>query len=296
MISGLSAGDVLRAWSLEPSIVLPLAAAAGLYGIGVRRLTRRRVRWRTRRTVCFLAGIGVLYVALGSPIEAYSDWLLSVHMVQHLVLTLIAPPLLLLGRPITLAIAASPRVARPRIAALAHGRVAHGLGSPAIGFASLAIVLWVSHFSPLYEVALVNVAVHRAEHLAYVATALLFWWPIVARDPGAARLSHPTRMLYMFLAMPVMSLLGLAVSSAGHVLYAHYVTTSALLGTSALADQRLAGTIMWVSSMMVGVVALSAVLIDWMDWDEREAARADLRRDRARRQQGALGTADWGAE
>jgi putative membrane protein len=204
-------------------------------------------------------------------------------MVQHLLLMQLAPPLLLLGRPITLALAASSGPVRGRLSRLAHGRMAGSLGSPVVGFSSFAIVLWASHFTPLYEATLTDETLHVLEHLVFLAAALMFWWPIVARDPGAARLSHPGRLLYLFLSMPVMSLLGFVLSSSNRVLYVHYVASGRLLGVSALADQRLAGTIMWESSMLVSVVALSAVLLDWMSRDEREALRADARRDRGTR-------------
>jgi len=283
MIGFDSASDVVRAWTIQPQVVGPLAAAGALYLYGVGRIGKGHFRsgWKASRTGCFLGGIGLLIGALASPIDAYSDRLLSVHMVQHLLLMQMAPPLLLLGRPITLALAATSGPARRRLARFSHGRLARSLESPVIGFSSFAIVLWASHFTPLYEATLTHEFLHALEHLAFLAAALLFWWPVVARDPGAIRLSHPARLLYLFLSMPVMSLLGFVVSSSSRVLYVHYVTTSRLLGVSALADQRLAGTIMWESSMVVSVVALSAVLLDWMGREEREALRADARRDRA---------------
>jgi putative copper resistance protein D len=227
--------------------------------------------------------VGVLVLALASPIEGFADSLISVHMVQHILLMQVAPPLLLLGRPITLALAASSGRVRGRIGAVAHSRAARLAGSPILGFACFAVALWASHFTQLYEASLTNEVVHAMEHTMLLGAALLFWWPVVARDPGAARLSHPGRMLYLFLSMPVMSLLGFVISSSNQVLYPHYVVSGRLLGVSAMADQRLAGTLMWESSMLVGVVALSAVLLDWMRRDEVEARRADALRDRRHR-------------
>jgi cytochrome c oxidase assembly factor CtaG len=149
-------------------------------------------------------------------------------------------------------------------------------------------VLWWSHLSSLYEASLTNDAIHAAEHVLYLATATLFWWPIVARDPGSARLSYPARMLYLFLAMPVMSLLGFVLSSADRVLYPHYIAPAGSVA-AALADQRLGGTIMWESSMLGGGVALSIVLLGWMRYEEIEGRRADARRDRLARAKSALG-------
>jgi putative membrane protein len=271
---------LLRGWVIEPLVVLPLTLAAVLYVEGVRsvRLRHPRSGWPRSWTAWYLGGIGVLFLALESPIDGYADRLFSVHMIQHTLLIMVAAPMLLLGRPITLALMGSSGAAHKRVATAAHGRVAHVLGSPIVGFASFAIVVWFAHLSWIYNAALTNDLLHGLEHLAYLAAALLFWWPVVATDPGSARLSPPARLFYLFLAMPVMSLLGFVVMSSDHVLYVHYLGAARLLGVSALADQRLGGAIMWVSSMVIGTVALSAVLIGWMDRDEREALRADSRR------------------
>ena len=284
--ANLSIPRIARAWIIEPQVAVPLAVAVGLYLYAVRRIRGLHPlrSWKRSRTDCFLGGIVVLIVALESPIDFYADRLLSVHMVQHMLLMQVAAPLLLLGRPITLALAASSGPVRARLSALAHSPVARAIGAPLVGFSSFTVVLWASHFTPLYEATLTNGSLHALEHLAFLVAALLFWWPVVARDPGAARLSHPARLLYLFLAMPAMSLLGFAVSSSHRVLYVHYVVSSRVLGVSALADQRLAGTIMWETSMLVSAVALSAVLLDWMHREQQEALRADARRDRAGRE------------
>jgi putative membrane protein len=282
----------LSEWDIEPQIVLPIMVSGWLYLLGVRRVRRRRgsPAWRTSRSIWFLAGLTVLLVALASPIDAYADRLLSVHMIQHLLLMQVAAPLLLLGRPITLALATSTGSTRVRLTTAAHSGTARLVGSPVVCFSVCAVTLWVSHFARLYEATLTDTTLHALEHVLFLAAALLFWWPVVARDPGAARLSHPGRLFYLFLSMPVMSLLGFVISSSGRVLYPHYLIASPALGVSALADQRLAGTIMWESSMLVSAVALSAVLLDWMARDEREGIRADLRAG-----QEGVGLARWRA-
>ncbi len=282
----ISVSDVVRAWSIQPRIVMPLALASFAYlgGIRLTQLHHVRARWKASRTACFFSGIAVVFIALESPIDSYADRLLSVHMVQHLLLMQVAPPLLLLGRPITLALAASSGPVRARLSGFAHSPVARAIGSPIVGFSSFSVVLWASHFTPLYEATLTDESLHALEHVVFLTASMLFWWPVVARDPGAARLSHPARLLYLFLGMPAMSLLGFVVSSSHRVLYVHYIGSSRVLGVSALADQRLAGTIMWESSMLVSAVALAAVLLDWMHREQQEGLRADARRDRGARE------------
>src|SRR5581483_3689787 len=273
----------------QPAALLALCAVAGTYLVGVRRVRRGRApsAWRAARCGSFLAGVAVMAVALEPPFDEYADRLFSVHMVQHLLLIELAAPLLLLGRPVTLAVAATPPPVRARMTSLARGPVARALASPLVDFGFLGLVLWVSHLTSWYEAALASDVVHALEHLAYLVGALLFWWPVIGRDLGAARLSHPGRILYLFLSMPVQSLLGFVITSAGHVLYPHYAAVARTLGVSAMADQRLGGTLMWEGSMLVGVVAVSAVLIDWMAQDERDARRADARLARGPRTVGA---------
>jgi putative membrane protein len=269
----------LLRWTFDPFVVLPLALAAILYIEGVRNVGRRHPNagWPVSRTVWYFAGLGLLLLSLASPMDYYADRLFSIHMAQHVVLMMIAAPCILLGRPITLLLMGSSRPTRRKVVKITHSKTAHVLGSPVLGLGLFAVVLWAAHFSWIYDAALTNDTIHAAEHVAFLTVSLLFWWPIVARDPGSARLSYPARLFYLFMAMPVMSLLGLVISMSDHVLYARYTVTAIPSGLSAIGDQRLGGTIMWGSSMLIGTIALSAVLLDWMAHDEKEAVRVDER-------------------
>ena len=197
-------------------------------------------------------------------------------MVQHLLLTMVAPPLLLLGAPITLALRTESRPRRAALARMLRSRTVHVLGNPLLGWMLFAGTLWASHLPAFYDATLRNVGLHAAEHLAYLSTALLFWRPLVGKDPGPV-LSHPARLFAMFLIMPQMTFLGLAIYSSDRPLYAHYIATSLRFGTTAVGDQHLAGAIMWSSGMLFMVPAMALVLIDWMRKDERDAARFDAR-------------------
>jgi len=270
-------------WTFDPLVVAGVVAMAAVYLTAVRQVRLLSGRpFPPGRVAMFLAGLVVLFVALESPIDTEADNLLSVHMVQHLLLTMVAVPLLILGDPIRLALQASSRATRRRILVPAlRSRPARILGSPILGWSVFAVVMWGIHATPIYEAALRSTSVHAAEHLALLVAATLFWWPILGRDPNP-RMSHPARLLYMFLAMPVTALLGLAIMSSGRVLYPHYAHTALALGISALSDQRLAGVLMWASGMFLMLPVLAYVLLDWMRRDEQQALRDDQRRARNR--------------
>jgi len=235
-----------------------------------------------RRAVCFYSGLLVTYLALQSPIHAYSHRLFSVHMVQHILLMMVAAPLLVLGTPIVLTLrACSPSIRKRFLLPVVRGRGAALLSNPLVSWSAFTVVLWASHFTNLYEDALGSEGVHGIEHVLYLFSAVLFWRPVIALEPGPSRISHPGRILYLFLAMPQMAFLGLAIYNSDTVLYPHYLTTAGALGTTALADQHLAGVLMWTTSMVLLLPALGYVLFDWMRHDAREAARIDERLERA---------------
>jgi putative copper resistance protein D len=277
--TSLDPGVALSAWTLEPIPTVGIVVAALLYLEGIRSVRRRPgPAFPPGRIACFLGGLAVLFLALASPIDGYSGVLLSDHMLQHLLIAMVAAPLLVLGTPILLALrAASPETRQRFLLPILHSRFVRVLASPIVGWGTFALVMWGSHVSGLYEAALRSTGVHALEHFAYLASALLFWRPIVGLEPGPGRLSHPGRILYMFLAMPVTSLLGLAISASNHLLYPTYLAGANLLGISALSDQHLAGTLMWTVGMFLMAPAIGLVLLDWMRRDEQQALRAEAR-------------------
>ena len=217
---------VLARWSVEPGVVGLLAVAAVLY-----------VRRRGPRPGLFAAGLVVVALALLSPIATYAEALLAVHMVQHLLLVLVAAPLL---------VAAVPGL--PRVGAL-------------IAWTVFAAAGWIVHFSPLFDLALRNPAVHAFEHLLFLGSGMLFWAPVLS--PGEGGLSYPARLLYLAVAMPQNTFLALAVFSADHPLYGSYVRMARSWGPSPLDDQRLGGGIMWVASDVTLLVAVLVVAAAW---------------------------------
>jgi cytochrome c oxidase assembly factor CtaG len=272
---------VLLAWRPDPLPIIGVALAAAAYLWAVRHVSTRHPQNRPRawRTAAFLAGLGAILLALISPIEAYEGQLFSVHMLQHMLLELVAAPLLLLGAPTTLALRAASAPWRRRLLWLLRSRVVALITFPLLTWILFAAVNWGWHFSTLYDQALENAPLHYLQHATFLVAALLFWWPVVGADPGRWRLPYPVRLFYLFLAMPQNSFLGVALMSAGGVLYPHYASNGRSWGPSVMADQSLGGILMWVFGDVVFLVAMGAVVAGWVRYEDRRTARLDARLD-----------------
>lgn len=225
-----------------------LVVAAVLYALG------RRGRDPLRRDALFYGGLIALVAAIDSPIDTYADRLFWVHMVQHVLLTMVAPPLLLLGRP-------WPRIARP-LPMPARRAIARGLhacraaAAPAVAFVLFNGVLLTWHLPALFDLTLRNGAVHDLEHALFLSTGLLFWTHLVplSRRP---RLRPGQRVAYGVGAIVVSWALAVVLGFASHPLYGHYASLARRPGgLSALADQQLAAGIMWVPASIPFTIAV----------------------------------------
>lgn len=270
---------VLLAWRADPIAITALLLAAAAYLWAVRRVNAEHPgnRQPRFRSWLFCAGLAAIGVALLSPIEAYEGSLFSVHMVQHMLLELVAAPLLLAGAPITLALRVSTPSVRRRLLSILQSRLMHAVSFPVVAWLLFAGVNWGWHFSVLYDQALENQALHYFQHATFLGAALLFWWPVVGADPSPWRLPHPVRILYLFLAMPQNSFLGVALMSASTVLYPHYASNARGWGPSPLDDQALGGVIMWVVGDVFFLAGMMLVVVLWMRHEDRRTKRLDKR-------------------
>ena len=282
---GPTPASLALGWRFEPLVVVALVAAA----LGWLAIVTRVGRLHPDRPVpvlrsaAFLGGLAAIAVALLSGIERYDTTLFSVHMVQHLLLLLVAAPLLALAAPVTqLLRAASPTARRRWLLPILHSTPVAALGHPVVAWVTFTLVTWVSHFSPLFDLALENEGVHQLEHFAFLASGLMFWWPVVAADPAPRRLGYPARAMYVLLQMPLSSFLGMAILFASTPLYPHYASLGAPYGSLPLADQQLAGGIMWLAGDVVFILAVLAIVAAWMRHAERDAPAADRRADAQR--------------
>jgi len=271
----LSAWSLLTRWSLRPSVAIPWSVGVVAYLRAVRRLRASGGIWSRARVAAFVGGALTLLVALASGIDAYADAFFSVHAVQHLLLTMVAPPLLACSAPVTLALRTLARDRARTLARALHARPVRLLTHPVVAWVLFATVPFALHFSAAYDDALRNVWLHAGEHALLLTVGILYWWPIVGVDPAPRPLAHPARLLSLVLAMPAQSFLALAIYAAPLSLYPGYVAAMQAFGASPLADQRTAAAMMWVGG---GLILLAAVLISVLRWkweDERRERRRE---------------------
>ncbi len=273
----------LTAWTFEAHVILPLVAAALIWWRTVVAVDRAHPANRVPRfrSWAWYGGLLALFVALCSPIATFDTTLFAAHMVQHLLIAMVAAPLLVLAAPITLLLRiSSPGTRRRVILPVLHSWPMRVISHPVVTWVLFAGVMWASHFSFLFDAALENELWHIVEHALYLGVALLFWWPAVGADPSPWRLPHAVRVGYLFLGMPQSSFLGLAIFSAPAVLYTHYATVERSWGPTPLADQELAGGLMWVVGDLLFLIAMLLAVWVWLRAEEAEGRRVDAQLDR----------------
>ncbi len=278
--------DSLLAWQWDPLLWAPLVAVAAAYVVGSHRLAgRQHARDAARnRAVLFWSGWAVLAIALVSPLHELGEERFSIHMVQHLLLALVAPPLLLLSNSMPVMLWALPRQDRATVGAIlgqpgpVH-RVLRLLTNPFVAWWLFVLTQWLWHQPGPYVLALEDHWVHYAEHLSFFATSVLFWWPVVGAAPLPSPLSMPARLLYAFLAWIPNSLLGAGITLSPHVLYPYYETRGMQEGFDPLADQQIAGLIMWVPGDVAFLSILLVLFGAVLNSEERLAARLDRELD-----------------
>jgi cytochrome c oxidase assembly factor CtaG len=274
------AANLALGWSGDPLLWLPAIAALLVWRAGVRKVNREHPSnpVKPARTWSWVIGVVVVLVALDSGIERYDATLFWLHMIQHMLLTLVAPILLLYAGPITLLLrAASPETRRRWILPVLHARIVRVLSFPVVSWLLFAAVMWASHFSPLFDAALENEWIHRLEHALFLGSALLFWWPVVGPDPSPWRMKPAARVLYVGLQMPQNTFLALAIYMSTVPLYNHYVTTIRSWGPTPLEDQQMAGGVMWLGGDLAFLTMVILLVVAWMRDDERRTVGEDRR-------------------
>ena len=275
-------GRVFTAWTLDPVLTVVTVWAAGLYLFGVWVLHDRGVRWPLGRTVSFVVvGLGTLFFATSSGLGTYDTTLLSVHMVQHMVLSMVVPLFLALGAPVTLALRTLP--ARPRrwLLGVLHSRVARVLSFPPLTFLLFVISPWALYFTGWYDATLHSTPVHELMHLHLVIVGCLFFWPLVGIDPVPGRVAYPFRLLLIVLTLPFHAFLGVTIMGQEALIGGSWYRALPMPWLpDPAADQHVAGGILWASGDVVGLVFIAVLFTQWARSSMREAVREDRRLDR----------------
>jgi putative membrane protein len=208
----------------------------------------------------FAAGLATLVIALFSPIDVFSNVLFVMHMTQHVLLIMVAAPLILLGLPAAFV--------RPLLQVAQLKRILAGLTHPVTAFALYNLTLVVWHFPALYELTLRNPFIHDLEHAMFFYTGLLSWWPLLSPVRELPRLSYPGQMLYIFLTAIPAGLLSAVLVFANSVIYPSYAAAPRLWGLTALADQQAGALVMMLPGKVIYLIALTIVFFIWFNQEE----------------------------
>ena len=256
-------------WSIHPSTVVGLGVLAAIY------------LWRARqagpdesvsgpRKLSFFAALFVIFASLNGPLHDLSDnYLFSGHMVQHLLLTMLMPPLLIAGIP--------GWMLRPLLRNKPINAIAKRLTRPVACFLIFNIVIAGWHVPALYNAAMDNHNIHILEHLMFMAAAVLMWWPLTSQLPELPRLAYPGQMLYCFLMTIPMSVVAVYITMADSVLYPFYSAAPRIMKLSPMDDQLLGGLIMWIPGGILFMIIMSVVFFKWAarGGDDTASAQVD---------------------
>ncbi|GIF21081.1 hypothetical protein Ate02nite_38110 [Paractinoplanes tereljensis] len=283
-----TAASIFTEINLTSLIALFLLIAAALYGYGVYQLRLRGDHWPAGRTVAFVAGgLGSIAAVTVSGIEAYDTTLVSVHMVQHMVLSMVGPIFLALGAPVTLALRTLHGAPRKTLLTVIHSGPVRVLTFPLVAFGIFVANPFVLYFTGLYRQTLEHAWLHEFIHLHFIVTGCLFFWPLLGLDPLPNRWPYPARALLMVLSVPFHTVLGLTIMQSKTLLGGDYYPNLHLSWSDPWNDQVTAGGILWAGGEIVSVTMLGILVLQWIKQSEREARRVDRALDRAEAQEAA---------
>jgi cytochrome c oxidase assembly factor CtaG len=261
--------------------VAMIVAALALYLWGVRRHNALHPRhpWSVGKTAAWVAALLCTGVGIFSFVGVYDGELFWDHMVQHLILIMVAAPLFAVASPLRLAWSATSGTAHLVVTEALRSRVAKFFGNPIVAFILYAVVIPVSHLTVWYNYTLTQESVHNAEHLAFLLVGYLFWRQIFGNDPNAHRLHPALQFFYLFMAIPIDTFTGLSLAGATHEMFPAYLATHRTWGPSYITDLHVGGDIMWVVGDTLMLWPMIPVALRWMHLEERKAVRIDRELD-----------------
>jgi cytochrome c oxidase assembly factor CtaG len=271
----------LRSWSFSPWLLGSWLLLLVVYLRGFHRVEQQMPeRFACWRAAAFIVGSLVPVVAVTSPLDAFAGLLLQVHMLQHLLLTMVAPPLLWLGAPAVPLLRGLPRWLRkdvlgPFLGAAALQRLARRVTHPVVCWIGFVLTIWVWHVPALYEMALRSPAWHAVEHACFLTAGLLFWWPVVQPWPSEPVWPRWALIPYLLLADVQNTVFSALFTFIDRVIYPSYASGPRLWGITALGDQAAAGAIMWVPGSILFLVPVGWIIMEWLGPRKVQAVAAD---------------------
>jgi cytochrome c oxidase assembly factor CtaG len=278
-------------WPLETLPLLAVIVVSALYMLGVRKLQRENIHWPLGRTISFVVfGNGTLFIATQGPLAFLDTTLLSTHMVQHMLLSMIAPIFLALGAPITLLLRVTRGKVRKTIASVLHSRFVKVLSFPLFAGFIYIINPWLLYFTGYYEATLTNSLLHNFNHLHFIMVGSIWTWSLIGIDP-MPRMGFGLRLFSIFVTLPFHAFLGLTImNQSDGIARTYYESLNLEWGPGVIADQQIAGGLLWAAGDVIGLLLFLALAIQWSKDSEKEARRID--RDLDRQSQKTLTTED----
>jgi putative copper resistance protein D len=263
--------------------VVLILGAIGLYLWGVRRANALRPRhpWSSLKTAAFIGGLVTTALSVFSFIGVYQQELFWDHMVQHLLLIMVAAPLFAISSPIQLSWRATTGTAHARLTAALRSHPVRILGHPGVAFVAYAVLIPITHLTVWYNYTLEHPSVDDVEHLIFLALGYLFWRQIFGDDPNCYRLHPALKFGYLFLAIPIDTFTGLSLDQQVHELFPAYLAFHRTWGPSLVDDLHIGGVLMWVAGDTLMLWPMIPVARSWMHLEERKAVRIDRQLDAA---------------
>lgn len=277
---------LLSSWThIEWIPLVGVIAMATWYLLAVRSLRSRGDAWPVGRTIAYVGGgLGTLVLATQGPLAEYDTTLLSVHMVQHMLISMVAPIFLALGAPVTLALRTFIPGLRKILLAVLHSTYAKIVTFPIVAGAIAIANPWSLYFTPLYELTLRNTWLHNLNHFHFLVVGCVWTFALIGIDP-MPRVGYPLRMLAVFLTMPFHAFLGITIMGQQELIAGDwYLGLGRTWGASPAQDQELAGGILWVAGEVVALMIFIALFVQWSRASARESKRIDRALDRAEAQ------------
>lgn len=263
MLPPFSVATVFTQWQFAPVVSVAVAVFGGLYLWGAARVRRRHPArpWPAGRTIAFVLGLLVIVMATQSGIGAYDDTLFYDHMIQHLMLIMIAPPLLVVGQPVTLLMHASRNPLHTWTKKVLRSKPVRAITWPGFGVVAYAVTIVGTHLTSFMNQAVTNEVIHNLEHVLFLVIGYLYFLPLIGKEPTGWKVSYPLRLFLLFIAMPVDAFTGVVLNSYSSDPFPPLAPRN--WGPASLSDVHDGGGVMWVGGAAIMFVVIMCVFFGW---------------------------------